>query len=104
MNRGIIQDHSFWEIREGHDANFWNDSWQHMPNIISNIDIKGSWTIAKEMRIIKLHQFWKEVKNYEEFYEWNPQEWRNKILPKTPTRLWRPFRNGAFVSKEDPIN
>ena len=35
MNRGIIQDHKFWEIREGHGTNFWNDSWQQMPKIIS---------------------------------------------------------------------
>ena len=60
-NKGIIQYHRFLEIREGHDANFLNDSWQQMPNIISHIDIQASWTRAKELGLIKHHQFWREV-------------------------------------------
>eukprot|EP00253_Pinus_taeda_P027819 PITA_27819 len=32
-NRNIIQDHSFWEIRNGNTALFWEDAWQQLPRL-----------------------------------------------------------------------
>lgn len=33
QNRFLIQEHSFWEIKNGSIARFWEDSWQQMPKI-----------------------------------------------------------------------
>eukprot|EP00253_Pinus_taeda_P033659 PITA_33659 len=32
-HRILIQQHSFWEVKSGHQAHFWEDSWQQMPNL-----------------------------------------------------------------------
>eukprot|EP00253_Pinus_taeda_P019935 PITA_19935 len=32
-NKAIIQQHSFWEIRDGNLARFWEDNWQQEPNL-----------------------------------------------------------------------
>ena len=57
LNREIIQDQSFWEIQEGHDANIWNDSWQQIPKIFTQIYIQESKEKVEEMGLIKVHQF-----------------------------------------------
>lgn len=31
----LIQQHSFWEIRNGHIARFWNDAWNQLPKLSS---------------------------------------------------------------------
>jgi len=31
QHKSLIQQHSFWEIKNGSSARFWEDSWQHMP-------------------------------------------------------------------------
>jgi len=31
QNKGIIQQHSFWDVRDGNNARFWEDSWQQRP-------------------------------------------------------------------------
>ena len=46
---------NFWEIMEGHDAKFWNDSWQQLLKIISHTDIQASWTGTKESGLTKIH-------------------------------------------------
>ena len=78
LNRGIIQYHIFWDIRGGQEANFWDDSWQQMPKIISQIYVQSSWIIARETCLTKIHQIRREAHNNEEFYESHPQEWWNQ--------------------------
>ena len=31
--RIIVQNHSFWEIRDGSNAKFWDDSWNQLPTL-----------------------------------------------------------------------
>jgi len=33
QHRNLIQQHSFWEIKNGNTARFWEDSWQQLPKI-----------------------------------------------------------------------
>jgi hypothetical protein len=35
-NKLLIQQHAFWEIREGRNALFWTDSWKQMPTLTLN--------------------------------------------------------------------
>ncbi|MCY6488045.1 hypothetical protein, partial [Actinobacillus pleuropneumoniae] len=32
-NRGIVQEHSFWEIRNGETSLFWEDAWQQFSKL-----------------------------------------------------------------------
>ena len=81
MNRGIIKDHSFWEIREGHDANFLTASWKQLQNIISQIDIHTSWNRPKELGLTKIHHLFREAHVNEKFHEWKTKDWWNQRFP-----------------------
>ena len=44
MQRAIIQKHSFWEIKAGDKALFWEDSWQQIPrlkSLVLDLDIQN---------------------------------------------------------------
>ena len=58
--RKIIQRHSFWEIRDGRSARFWEDSWNQLPQLSDN----PHWTLIQdwsrsEGRFLVQH-FWQE--------------------------------------------
>eukprot|EP00253_Pinus_taeda_P012157 PITA_12157 len=57
MHRDLIQNHSFWEVKDGSTARFWMDSWQQLPclaNVIQGIP-------AHQMHLQeKVNQFWND--------------------------------------------
>eukprot|EP00253_Pinus_taeda_P035520 PITA_35520 len=73
-HRELIQNHSFWEVKEGSSARFWTDSWQQLPalnTLIQNLQ-------AQEMNHMdKINKFWNLHTN-SEYREWKPT---HQILP-----------------------
>ena len=64
VGKNIVQDHSFWEIRDGRRENFWDDSWNQLPILgrdprwlqikdkaikEGNIQVNQSWMIGNHM-------------------------------------------------------
>ena len=72
VGRSIIQDHSFSKVRNGEDANFWDDSWKKMPKIMMHQNLGIGWDKAREIGILKVNPFWKEEKDDKDYHEWNP--------------------------------
>jgi hypothetical protein len=68
-NCPLIQQHAFWEARNGESALFWQDSWQQLPPLD---DMESLHTVK-----LKLQQ--NNLKNVKDF--WNQtqerQPWRN---------------------------
>ena len=56
--RYLVQQHSFWEIRDGRNAKFWEDSWNHLPWLGDN----PRWAPIRENSMaagrIQVHHFW----------------------------------------------
>jgi hypothetical protein len=78
-NRSLIQQHAFWEVRNGESALFWQDSWQQLPPL----DELESLHPLK----IKLQQYGlKKVKDF-----WLPnhgrQQWRPWKTSKTDLQI-----------------
>eukprot|EP00253_Pinus_taeda_P029073 PITA_29073 len=53
----LIQKHSFWEIRDGHTARFWNDAWNQMPSLSSVFSPEVN-QLRQEQQLATVHQFW----------------------------------------------
>eukprot|EP00253_Pinus_taeda_P008091 PITA_08091 len=53
----MIQQHSFWEVRNGHTTRFWIDTWNQMP-ILSNVLNLPPDIIGEETRQAKIRQYW----------------------------------------------
>eukprot|EP00253_Pinus_taeda_P015540 PITA_15540 len=66
QQRHLIQEHSFWEVRNGNTTRFWGDSWQQLPNLKDNIQGLSNQDINP---YDKISQFW-EPHNGKEFRKW----------------------------------
>jgi hypothetical protein len=44
-NRGLIMDHSFWELQNGSSTNFWSDSWQQLPALNTDPTLRTSFPL-----------------------------------------------------------
>ena len=56
----LVQQHIFWEIRDGRNAKFWEDSWNQLPHLGYN----PRWTPIQELARAEgrthVHHFWQE--------------------------------------------
>ena len=73
-NRSIVQDYSFWEIRNGNQALFWEDAWQQHPKL-ENPDLENYKRNCQNRGNFTVHQYW--IPNG------NDQAWREWTLPDT---------------------
>jgi len=74
-NRALVQNHSFWEIRNGNLAWFWEDNWQQEENLrseeLANIHID---TIKKGLRCIS--DYWDQSRNNWKWRTWKLPDYR----------------------------
>eukprot|EP00253_Pinus_taeda_P013888 PITA_13888 len=118
-NRSIIQDHSFWEIRNGTQALFWEDAWQQSPKLESPTlqPLKLAYQTEGHSRV---NHYWNSSSEDPEWREWkvfNPDQNGvpqdvihdlNQQIRKRKIRIavendklrWGPKGNGEFSLKE----
>lgn len=118
-NRSIIQDHSFWEIRNRSQALFWEDAWQQAPRL----DTPQFQTVKLNSQIqgnFRVNQYWNSTGEDPDWREWtifntncigdiqDTYQTLNQILLKWKIRVtdendklrWGPKGNGEFSLKE----
>eukprot|EP00253_Pinus_taeda_P011270 PITA_11270 len=118
-NRSIVEDHSFWEIRNGTQALFWEDAWQQSPKLESPTlqPLKLSYQTEGHSRV---NHYWNSSSEDPEWREWkvfNPDHNEvphdvihdlNQQILKRNIRIavendklrWGPKGNGEFSLKE----
>ena len=77
----LIQQHSFWEIRNGSTARFWTDAWNQTPKLIDVLH-PARITNRQEQQQEKVHQFWTQA-TMQGFRQWKQSD---QILPHTNPR------------------
>ena len=91
--RNIVQDHSFWEIRDGKTVKFWDDSWNQL--LILGRDPR--WIHIKEKALeegkVQVSQFWM-IRNLEDQRQWDFQE----KLELTSAEDWGDFQEQLLKS------
>eukprot|EP00253_Pinus_taeda_P027881 PITA_27881 len=70
-NRNIIQDHSFWEIRNGNTTFFWEDAWQQLPRLAMS-DLENYKREVQTAGNYKVNHYWSQETNEQEWRTWNP--------------------------------
>ena len=77
VNRFLIRQHSFWEIREGKTALFWEDSWQQREKFFSRLDLGEIFLFKNIPNQRYLCNYW----NSDEEGQWRiwkgKEQWRN---------------------------
>lgn len=61
-NIGLVQNNSFWEIREGDLALFWEDKWKQEPILLKEefLDLKKE---TNTIGLSKVKDFWDQTNN-----------------------------------------
>ena len=74
-SKSMIQEHCFWEIRNGQTTHFWEDAWQQEPRLENRHRefIKQDLYIHDKFRV---HNYWKQRERISKWRCWDP------ILPK----------------------
>jgi hypothetical protein len=82
-NRSLIQQHAFWEIKNGESARFWKDSWQQLPPLDE----------VENLQLLKPHLLQRGFDRVMDF--WIPNQartdWRQWKLNKTELQLSEDF-------------
>jgi len=71
----VVQKNSFWEIREGDQALFWEDKWQHEPNLQKE-DFLGLKQETDNQGLLKVKDFWENSHNAGKWRIWKKIEGR----------------------------
>jgi hypothetical protein len=83
-NRVIVQTHSFWEIREGASALFWEDAWKQENKLTLCESLRNTKDKLKVVGWHRVQQYWQNTGNLEPF---TYQKWRTgkQLAPKIST-------------------
>jgi hypothetical protein len=57
-NKPLIQEHAFWEIRNGQSALFWTDSWQQFPPLQSEENLLSYENHIQNLATSKVADMW----------------------------------------------
>jgi len=81
-NRRLVQENSFWEIKEGDFALFWEDKWQQEPILLKEdfLDLKHD---TGSHGLIKVKDFWDNTQQMEKWRIWTNIDCRNNNPLKT---------------------
>eukprot|EP00253_Pinus_taeda_P035878 PITA_35878 len=74
--RSIIQDHNFWEIREGDLALFWEDRWQQEPILLKE-DLEDLKAEIDTQKLTKVKDFWDQNNSSGKWRNWRKLDLRN---------------------------
>lgn len=69
-NRGLIAEHSFWEIQNGTLALFWEDSWQQLPALHKDPQLSVFLSHTTEAGLIKVEDYWNPASNQDIWRKW----------------------------------
>eukprot|EP00253_Pinus_taeda_P026017 PITA_26017 len=79
LNRDLVEKHTFWEIRGGEEANFWEDKWHQKERLSS---IQGLHQIRDRIGGDRTHvrDYWKANNSEESWRIWiDPMEWDREL-------------------------
>lgn len=58
-NKDLIRNHSFWEIRVGYKARFWEESWQQRERLIQKDNLHVIHAFMSQSEATTVGNFWK---------------------------------------------
>ena len=75
-NQGLVKGNSFWEIREGNLALFWEDRWQQKPILLKE-DLTDLKEDTNTKGLSKVKDFWDETNSIGKWRTWRNFDFRD---------------------------
>jgi ribonuclease HI len=89
QNRGIIQKHAFWEIRNGGSARFWQDSWQQLKPLQELDELAPLHLALNQLPAPKVRDLWKPVDAEHPWRQWKTSNQDLDIPPDINLAAWQ---------------
>jgi ribonuclease HI len=70
QNRKLIQEHAFWEIRDGASARFWQDSWQQLKPLAAMEELSDLQHSPLGNNALKVKNLWKSQERHSKWRQW----------------------------------
>jgi hypothetical protein len=119
-NRDLVQEHAFWEVRNGESAMFWQDSWQQLKPLKDLEELRPLKQALSQDTLLRVKDLWKPMDQRLQWRHWktsnqelgvpenlNLQEWKHyashqKILNREGPDIlrWGHSITGNFSVKE----
>lgn len=98
-----MREHSFWEIGNGEEADFFRDSWQHAPKIREEVALPMLQDKLIGERIIKVKDMCNLRETASLFRQWKSQEWLQFQSPEEEiTSLVQILEDRKIEKRESP--
>eukprot|EP00253_Pinus_taeda_P017157 PITA_17157 len=99
-NRGLVQENSFWEIREGDLALFWEARWQQEPIQLKE-DLEEIKVEADTKGLSKVKDFWDQTNSIDKWRTWRNFSFRddNPLKAKAETLMRELDQRKILVSR-----
>jgi hypothetical protein len=105
-NRPLIQQHAFWEIRNGESALFWQDSWQQLPPLEDMEILNNIKTKLQQGRLQRVNDFWIPTQDRQSWRKWKTTSTELQITEEIDLLPWQecmqsrkiPSKEGSDVS------
>jgi hypothetical protein len=81
-NRGLITDHSFWELQSGSSTYFWSDSWQQLPPLNTDPTLSNLIPLTTAVGLHKVIDYWKPFDPGEIWRTWKTSHENLHIPPQ----------------------
>eukprot|EP00253_Pinus_taeda_P014726 PITA_14726 len=85
LNRELVEQHTFWEIRGGEEAHFWEDKWQQKDRLSSIQTLQQVYDrIGRNRPLVR--DFWKANPTDEKWRTWKDlEDWEGEFSPEQKT-------------------
>lgn len=71
----MVIEHSFWEVGDGEEVDFFQDSWQQMQKIQEEIELPVLQENLARSGHLKIKEFWAPNDGSSPFRQWKKEEW-----------------------------
>jgi len=88
-NRPLIQQHAFWEIRNGESALFWQDSWQQLPPLEDMEILNNIKTNLQQGRLQRVNDFWIPTQDRQSWRKWKTTSTELQITEEIDLIPWQ---------------
>jgi hypothetical protein len=65
-----VQDHAFWELKNGESAMFWQDSWQQLKPLQDIGDLDTMRTAMEMRATLKVQDLWRPHEQHQHWRQW----------------------------------
>jgi hypothetical protein len=85
----LIQEHAFWEIRNGQNALFWTDSWQQLPPLQLEENLQSYENHIQDLATLKVADMWTNIPNNSPWRSWKSTHQELQVAMDCDLQHWK---------------